>query len=120
MISTNRPKVESRPYEFLLQEHVEHVPAQSCLTLRNPVDCSPPVSSAHGIFQARILEWVAISSSRDLPNPGIELVSLVSPVLAGGFFTAEPPGKPRSSEGLHKFLGELSTSIHRICKHNEA
>ena len=38
--------------------------AQSCLTLRDPMDCSPPGSSAHGIFQARVLEWVAISFSR--------------------------------------------------------
>ena len=38
--------------------------AQSCLTLCNPTDCSPPGSSFHGIFQARILEWVAISYSR--------------------------------------------------------
>ena len=38
--------------------------AQSCLTLCDPVDCSPPDSSIHGILQARILEWVAISFSR--------------------------------------------------------
>ena len=38
---------------------------QSCLTLYNPVDCSPLGSSIHGILQARILEWVAISFSRD-------------------------------------------------------
>ena len=37
--------------------------AQSCLTLSNPMDCSPPGSSIHGIFQARVLEWVAISFS---------------------------------------------------------
>ena len=37
---------------------------QLCLTLCNPMDCSPLGSSVHGIFQARILEWVAISSSR--------------------------------------------------------
>ena len=37
---------------------------QLCLTLCNPMDCSTPDSSIHGIFQARILEWVAISSSR--------------------------------------------------------
>ena len=43
-----------------------------CPTLWGPVDCSPPGSSVHGIFQARILEWVTISSSRDLPDPGIE------------------------------------------------
>ena len=38
--------------------------SQSCLTLCNPVDCSPPGSSVRGILQARILEWVAISFSR--------------------------------------------------------
>ena len=35
--------------------------AQSCLTLRDPMDCSLPVSSAHGIFQARVLEWGAMN-----------------------------------------------------------
>ena len=34
---------------------------QSCLTLRDPMDCSPPGSSIHGIFQARVLEWAAIA-----------------------------------------------------------
>ena len=43
--------------------------AQSCLTLRDPVDCSLPGSSVYGIFQARILEWVAISFSRVSPWP---------------------------------------------------
>ena len=40
------------------------VKVKSCLTLCDPVDCSPPGSSVHGILQARILEWVAISFSR--------------------------------------------------------
>ena len=39
--------------------------AQSCLTLCNPVDCSLPGSSVYGIFQARVLEWAAVSFSRD-------------------------------------------------------
>ena len=43
--------------------------AQSCLTLCDPVDCSLPVSSIHGILQARILEWVAISFSRGSSQP---------------------------------------------------
>ena len=43
---------------------MEYVCAQSCPTLCNPLDCSPPGSSLHGILQARILEWVAISFSR--------------------------------------------------------
>jgi len=46
--------------------------AQSCLTLCDPMDCSLPGSSVHEIFQARVLEWIAISFSRDLPDPGIE------------------------------------------------
>ena len=37
---------------------------QSCLTLRDPMDGSPPGSSVHGIFQARVLEWVAIAFSK--------------------------------------------------------
>ena len=36
--------------------------AQSCLTLSDPMDCSPPGSSVHGIFQARVLEWGAITA----------------------------------------------------------
>ena len=43
--------------------------AQSSLTLRNPMDCSLPGSSVHGIFQARVLEWVAIAFSELLLQP---------------------------------------------------
>ena len=45
---------------------------QLCLTVCDPKDGSPPCSSIHGILQARILEWVAIPSPGDLPDPGIE------------------------------------------------
>ena len=47
---------------------------------------SPSGFSVHGIFQAGILEWVAISHSGDLPDPGIEPTSPASPALADGFF----------------------------------
>ena len=47
-----------------------------------PVDCSPPGSSVPGVSQARLPEWAAISSSRELPDPGIEPASLASPTLA--------------------------------------
>ena len=50
------------------------------------MDCSPPGSSVHGILQARILEWIAIPFSRDLPDPGIELESLMFLALAGRWF----------------------------------
>ena len=68
--------------------------AKSCPSLCDPMDCSPPGSSVREISQARILEPVAICPSRDLPDPGIKPTS---PSLAGGFFTAEPPGKPLPS-----------------------
>ena len=45
---------------------------QSCLTLCNPMDCSLPGVSVHVILQARVLEWVAMPSPGDLPDPGIE------------------------------------------------
>ena len=45
---------------------------QSCTTLCDPMGCSPSVSSVYGIVQARVLEWVAISFSRDLPDPRVE------------------------------------------------
>ena len=54
---------------------------QLCLTLCDPMYCTPPGSSVHGILQARILEGVAMPSSRDLPHPGIELESPAAPVL---------------------------------------
>ena len=47
----------------------------SVMSLCDPMDCSPPGSPVHGISQVRILEWVAISFSKDLPDPGIEPTS---------------------------------------------
>ena len=65
-----------------------------CAQLCDPVDHSPPGSSVRGISQARMLEWVAISYSRDLPDPGIKPKSPAVPALAGGFFIPLPPEKP--------------------------
>ena len=64
---------------------------QPCPSLCNPVDCSPPGSSVPGTLQARILEWVAIPFSGDLPDPGIELRS---PALQADSSPYEPLGKP--------------------------
>ena len=61
--------------------------AQPCPTLCDLVDCNPPGSSAHAIFQARILGWVPFPTPRDLLDPGIKPISLVSPALADKFFT---------------------------------
>ena len=70
---------------------------QSCPTLGKLMDCSLPGSSVHGIFQARILEWVAIAYSRDLPDPGTKSASPASPALAGEFFTTTPPAAAAKS-----------------------
>ena len=58
----------------LLQNDIESESevAQSCPALCDPIDCSVPGFSVHGIFQAIVLEWIAISFSRDLPNSGLE------------------------------------------------
>ena len=66
---------------------------QSCPTLRNPVDCSPPGFSVHRIFQARMLEGAAVPSLSGSFWVGIESAS---PALEGRFLTTEPPGLPRS------------------------
>ena len=78
---------------------------QSCLTLLDPMDCSLPGSSVHGILQARILEWVAIPISRRTPNPGIEPGS---PALQADSLPFEPLGKP-------PFMCELKL-LFRIAK----
>ena len=66
----------------------------SCPTLHNPVGCSLSGSSVHGILQVRILEWVAISSSRGSFQARDKPTCPVSPSLACRFFTSEPLGKP--------------------------
>ena len=63
------------------------------VTYCNPMDCSLPGSSVCGIFMARILEWVAISSSRGSSWPRNQTHVPCISCIAGGFFTAEPRGK---------------------------
>ena len=67
---------------------------QSSPILCDPMDCSPPGSSVHGILQARILEWIAMPSSR-VSSGSRDLIRshLMSPVMAGGFFSTSTPGK---------------------------
>ena len=62
--------------------------AQLCPTFCNPMDCSSPGSSVHGILQAKILEWVACPSPGDLPDPGIEPRF---PALQADSLPSEPP-----------------------------
>ena len=64
--------------------------SQSCPNLCNPMDCSLPGSSVHGISQARILEWGCHPSPGDLPDPEIESGS---PALQADSLPFEPPEK---------------------------
>jgi len=73
---------------------------QSRPTLCNSIDCSLQGSSVHGILQERILEWVAIFFSKDLPNPRIELKSLT---LRADSSPSEPLEKPHISAYLSGF-----------------
>ena len=52
----------------ILKSKSESEVAQSCPTLSDPMDCSPPGPSVHGIFQARVLEWGAIAFSSEVPQ----------------------------------------------------
>ena len=67
---------------------------QSCPTLWDPMDCSPPGSSVLEIFQATILEWVAISSSIKSPKPRDRACISCSSYIAGKFFTTSYQGSP--------------------------
>ena len=69
-----------------------------------PVGCSPPSSSVHGILQARILAWVAISFSRGSSNLGIEPKS---PTLQADALTSAPPGKPLNT-GIQVLTSKIS------------
>ena len=84
--------------------------AQSCPTLCDLMDCSRPVSSVHGISQARILEWVDISSSRASPPPRDRTsISCVS-CIAGQFFTGEHKEAKLMLNSFHPPTHSLWTS----------
>ena len=83
------------------------VPAQLCLTLCDPMDCSPPGSSVHGILQTRILEWVAISIFSGSSRPTYQI--LISCISCIGrqvlrFFTTEAPGTIYQHRSWNKLI----------------
>ena len=68
----NCPRLTPSPWKIISHIHFKNryvLIEQLCLTLCNPMDCSPPVSSVHGILQARILQWVTVSSFRGSSRP---------------------------------------------------
>ena len=70
--------------------------AQSSLTLCDPMECSSPGSSVHGILQPRILEWVATPFSRESSQPGDHACASCISGIARGLFATETPGKPQA------------------------
>ena len=62
--TTLMAEIEEELKCFLMKVKSQSEVAQSCLTLSDPMDCSLPGSSVHGIFQARVLEWGAVAFSR--------------------------------------------------------
>ena len=81
-------------------------------TLWNPMDCSPRGSSVHGILQARILDWVVMSSSRGSSWPRDWTCISCGSCNAGRFFTTEPPGKPK--DVVHIYSGILLIKKNEI------
>ena len=84
---------------------------QSCLSLCNPMDCNLPDSSVHGISQARILEWVAISSSRGSSLPRDRTpISCISCIGRQILYHECHLGSPRESELPNRILGDRSVT----------
>ena len=92
---TNLVKIKVQGNDYTPGIAVKVKGIQLCLTLRNSRDNSLPDSFVHGILQVKILEWVVVSFSRDLPNPGMEPRS---PALQVDSLPSEPLGKPKGSE----------------------
>ena len=87
--------------------------AQSCLTLCDPVDCSPPGSSIHGFSQARILEWVAISFSRGSSWPRNQThISLIAGRCFNLWTTRETP--PKKAFGNKSIVHPSQSVWHRL------
>ena len=74
--------------------------------------CSLPGSSVHGISQARILEWVAMPSSRGSFRPRDRTQVSCDSCIAGGFFTAEPPGKASDFTSISKMSARDGKKVH--------
>ena len=75
---------------------------QLCPTLCDPIECSPPGSSVHGILQTRILEWFAMPFSRGSSRPRDQTCTSCGSCIAEGFFTAKQPGSADAEHRQHQ------------------
>ena len=94
--------------------------SQLCLTLCDPIDCSPRGSSVHDIFQARILEWVPFPTPWDLPDPGW------NPCLlhflhwqADSLPLCLPPGKPKKDTVTNKAVHQRADNTTMCLLHSD-
>ena len=88
-------------------------PLQSPLTLCDPLECSLPGSSVHGIFQARMLEWVVTYFSRGSSPPRDRARTSSIFCTAGRFFTAEPLGSPLKSNPIQFKLTQSTAGLEQ-------
>ena len=86
----------------------ENEVAQSCLTLRNPMDCSPPGSSIPGIFQARVLGWGAIAFSGTPPYNELINVKNYSVFICSSFIPQAVNLRQIPTEVIDRILHKLS------------
>ena len=96
-----------QPYALLIFSVMHAKLLQSCPTLCDPMNCSLPGSSVHGTLQARILEWVAMPSSKGSFQP----VSLMFPALAGRYCTTCATWETLFNHSYAIFIFKKSTKL---------
>ena len=93
---------------------------KSCTTLWEPMDCSPPGSSAVGFSRQEYWSGLPCPPSGDLPNPGTEPVSRMSPALAGRFFTTSASWEPLSGSYWRSFSIQYTAyRTHKLRQENK-
>ena len=97
-------------FMFCVSQHV--LCAQSRPTLCDPTGCSPTGSFVLGFLQARILEWVAMRFSLDLPNPGIKTAS---PALQANSLLLSHQGSPSVTICSYKIVFSYIENFYALC-----
>ena len=118
LVVENWGNVDARKDYIQLYKHIRYtcLSAQSCPTLCDPMDCSPPHCSVYRVSLVRMLEWVAISSSRGIFLTRRWGFEPMSPELAGRFVTTAPPGSRCSdSSSLQVEVGRPRPSAPKEC-----
>ena len=110
MILLEKNRTKSQVMVVVLEVH------QSCPSLCDPMDCSPPDSTVHRILQARILEWVATPSTTGSSNPGIKPRS---PALQQILYCLSHQGSHKIISSCHQFVEGPHLCLLRIYDQGE-